>query len=143
MRMAHLTVRPAGMRQTGVIGDGHCVIGDQAADQSFGFLGQIPQPVRRLHPDCAFDPFLILPLARSQLPAIATRCAKADAVRLNQCHVEPLLRQMQRRRQPSIPAADDAHIGPRLAFQGRERGQRGGCCGIVRCRILPGPIIDV
>ena len=71
MACAHLGIGPAGMGDAGVKGDGHLVIGDQRFEQGFRVLGQRPQAVRLFGTTGSFQPVLIAPLARPDLPAIA------------------------------------------------------------------------
>ena len=125
------------MGNAGVEGDGHIVVTDQRFDQRFGLFGQIPKPVRIVAPNGLIQPDLILTLARANLPAVATRGAKADFMRLKQHDIIALLGQMQGGGKAGVTAADDADIGPHLAAQLWKGGQRrgGGC--VVRRGIGP------
>ncbi len=98
---------------------------DQAANGGLSFLGKFPKIARVRLAEPGFEFGLRLAMPGMDLPAIAARRAKADAFGLQQDHARAALRQMQRRRQAGITAADDAHVG---AFVPRHR--RAGRCGL-------------
>jgi hypothetical protein len=67
-----------------------------------------------------------------ELPAVPPARSPSDALRLDEHDVDAPLREMQRRRQPRIPAADDHDIGTSVALEPRE-GEGGiGHSGIER-----------
>ncbi len=57
--------------------------------------------------------------AADQLAAVAAAGAPADLVGFQQDHRKPALGQFDGRVQPGETSADDAHVGPFLAGQGR------------------------
>ena len=69
---------------------------------------------------------------------VAPRAAEADLDRLQRDNPGPRLREMQRRREPGIAAADNRHVGPNLALErrGRRRRRSGHFPEAVRERIV-------
>ena len=108
---------------------------NQVFDQILGRHAHGPKQIGALIPDQADQITLIHPLTHPQLPAIAPRCTKADALRVDHHTVVSQLRQMQRGGHAGIARANDAHIRRCLTLQGRKAGQR-RC----RCRIPAGRI---
>ena len=64
-----------------------------------------------------FQHVLPKPLARTDLPAIAPRSTKANALGLQHDDIIAAFAQMQRRRKPGIAGADNADIGAGLTPQ--------------------------
>ena len=116
---------------------------DQVTDQILGLFSQRPQVAGVVRTHHSFQRLLVLPLARSQLPAVPPRCAEPHALRLDQHHAQSGLGQMQRGGQPGIAAADHADIGPRGPGQGRARGGDVGGRGIPGRRVFPGAVVGV
>jgi hypothetical protein len=67
---------------------------DQAANGGFSFLGELPEVARVPLAEPGFEFGLRLPMPRMDLPAIAPRCAEADAFGLQQDHARTAFRQV-------------------------------------------------
>ncbi len=125
----HLSRAAGGVDHAGLQVAGDPMARDEAAHQGLGLLGHVPECARPLHAEARLKPVLVAPLARTHLPAVPPRGPPADALRLEQHHVETGLRQMQRRREPGVAAADHADIGllrPLKRRKGRELRRRRG-----------------
>ncbi len=102
---------------------------DQAAHGRLAVLCQVPKVARMLLAEPGFQFSLRLAVPGMDLSAIAARGGEADPFRFQQHHARAALRQMQRRRQSGITAADHAHIRAPILRQrgaGRSRSGRGG-----------------
>ena len=122
-----------------VAGDG--VAGDQVADQGAGFFGEVPERAGAGLAGGLLQPVLVLALAGADLAAVAPRGAPADAVRLEQDHVEAGLGEVQRGGEAGVAAADDGDVGGGLALQLRKGRERGGGLGVPAGRVDAGPVV--
>ncbi|MNO90214.1 hypothetical protein D3C76_817200 [compost metagenome] len=76
--------------------------------------------------------------AADQLATVTPAGAPADAMGFQQHHRQAALRQFDRRVQPGVAAADDAHVRSHFAAQGREFEAPVGGRGIVGRGVLVG-----
>ena len=142
-RVVNLAGGVAGVGDTGAEGDRHLVAGDQVADEGFCILGHVPQAAGVVHAHRFLDPVLILPLAAADLPAVATRCTKAQAVGFQHHDAQALFGKVQGCRQTHVASPDHGYIGPHLARQG---GERVKCCagrGVIAGGVFALPVIGV
>ena len=103
------------------------VFRDQRFDQCFGVFGQVPHPHCIFLPDKRFERVLFHALAAAQLTAVTPRGTKASAMCIQKHHINALLRQMQRARQPRVARADDAHVCRGLPAQCRAQRRLRDC----------------
>ena len=86
------------------------VLGRERPGQCHRLLREVPKGVGARLADDLLKLVLVEPLAGSDLAAVASRGAPADAVRVEKHHVIAALRQMQRGREPGEAGADDADV---------------------------------
>ncbi len=96
---------------------GDLVLGDQAAHQGFGFLGQVPEPAAVLRSHPARDRHRVLTLAGVELAAVAPGGAPGDAPGLQQNRIVAALGQVQGGGEAGQATADDGHVAAHLTFQ--------------------------
>ena len=113
----------------------------EPAHQRLRLLGEVPEQPRPLRPESRLEPALVAPLPGADLAAVPPRGAPADALRLEEHHVEPGPGEVQRRRQAGVAAADDADVGRHLARQRRERRVRCRGRGVPTRGIGAGPVV--
>ena len=116
----------------------HGVARDQIPDQRRGLRECLQQSGAVVRP-CAGDQVIgHQPQPGIDQPDIAPRSALTYCACLQHRRADPGLRQMQRRRQPRIAAADNPHLHLRRARKGRGGRCRRGCvrpeAGAVRCQ---------
>ena len=135
--MCTVSIRPGAP----VAGDG--VAGDEVLDQRLGVLGEPPERMGIIAAELRFEPVLVPPLSRMELPAIPSRGAPSDALGLDQHDVDIGFGEMQGGRQTGVAAPDDRDIRLHRLIEGREgeieiggRGvERGSVpAGLGRCR---------
>ena len=84
-----------------------------------GLLGEVEERLGAFEAVLRLHLFRAGALARTELPAVAARSAVAEAVRLDQDHVDAGLGQMRGGRQSGEAAADDHDVRRQVAVQRR------------------------
>ena len=119
------------------------VVRDQALHQPRGLGGERPDPRRRRGAEAALIGADVDARAVGELAAIAPRRAPAEAVRLQQRHVDAAHRQMQRRREPGVAAPDHRHLGPGLAAERGALRRGAGGLGVEARGVDARPVVGV